>query len=77
MCLIMWHTLGVVQQTPTQALATLKLGQDVTEWALNERSADPQPSFQAIANRLRELTAVEVTDQTIRLWCNAALERAS
>lgn len=57
--------------TPNQALATLKLGRDVVQWVQERRGSDPQPSFQTIANELRAATdgQVEVTDQTIRLWC--------
>lgn len=55
--------------TPTQDLATLKLGRDVSEWAYEKRDGGNGPSFQAIADELRDLTGIKVTDETIRNWC--------
>lgn len=63
--------------TPTQALATLKLGRDVVEWAADRRNHHPQPSFRTIATELRELTDIDVTDETVRLWCVSYAEQAS
>lgn len=56
--------------TPTQALATLMIGRDVIEWAV-ERRGDGEPSYRTIATELREMTGgtVDVTDETVRLWC--------
>lgn len=56
--------------TPTQILASLRLGRNVTEWASERRSATPRPSFRKIATELREITGgqVDVTDETIRNW---------
>lgn len=66
-----------MEATPTQRLATIGLGRDVVEWATERRSADPQPSFRSIATELRELTGVDVTDETMRLWCGAHAERVA
>jgi hypothetical protein len=62
--------------TPTQRLATLALGQDVTAWVVERRSSDPSPSFRTIATELRVRTSgqVDVTDETIRLWYEAATD---
>ena len=61
-----------MEPTPTQRLATLKLERDVVEWAVERRAADPQPSFRTIATELRQMTGVDVTDETVRLWCAKA-----
>lgn len=58
-----------ITPTPTQALASLKLGRDVIEWASEQRSLKPRPSFRSISTTLRDLTDVDVTDETIRNWC--------
>lgn len=66
-----------MEATPTQQLVTLKLGQDVTEWAVERRQTAPRPSYRAIATELRELTGIDVTDETVRLWCGLAEKQAS
>lgn len=66
-----------MEQTPTQALATLKLGRDVVAWAVERRSEHPQPSYRTIATELRAVTEVDVTDETVRLWCSAAEQYAA
>lgn len=66
-----------MEPTPTQALATVKLGEDVVAWAVERRnSADPGPSFRTIARELETLTGVAVTDETVRLWCLSAASPA-
>ncbi len=59
--------------TPTQALASIKLGTDVVGWANTQRNRTPQPSYRTIATELRLLTEgqVDVTDETVRLWCTS------
>jgi hypothetical protein len=66
-----------MEPTPTQRLATLKLERDVVEWAVERRNADPQPSYRTIATDLRTLTGVDVTDETVRLWCASYSEQAA
>lgn len=64
--------------SPTQRLATLKLERDVAQWAYDRRHATtPQPSYRTIAKELHSLTGVEVTDETVRLWCGKYAEKAS
>ena len=57
--------------TPTQVLASLTLGSDVVAWAIAQRDRTPTPSYRTIATELRGLTGghVDVTDETVRLWC--------
>lgn len=66
-----------MEPTPTQRLATLKLERDVVEWVAERRGAAPSPSYRAIATELRLLTGVDVTDETVRLWCASYAEQAS
>lgn len=63
--------------TPTQQLATLKLGTDVVQWVKERRNAHPRPSYRSIATDLRDLTAVDVTDETVRLWALLNPEQAA
>lgn len=66
--------------TPTKQLATLALGSDVVAWVTARRDAPAKPSFRTIADELRIATggAVNVTDETIRLWyINEPAEAAS
>lgn len=64
--------------SPVQRLASLALGEDVTDLVVRLREQDPPPSFRSIATTLRERTdgLVDVTDQTVANWCKAVAERA-
>ena len=66
-----------MKHSPTQRLATVVLGRDVVEWAVERRSAEPRPSFRTIADELREATGVHVTDETVRLWCASHAEQVA
>lgn len=59
----------MTERTRTQALVSLKLGQDVVQWATEMRNhQDGTPSYRSIARELHRLTDIDVTDETIRLW---------
>lgn len=62
--------------SPIQRLASLALGEDVTDLVVKLREQDPRPSFRSIATVLRERTdgLVDVTDQTVANWYDAATE---
>lgn len=61
--------------TPTQALATTLLGEDVIAWATRMR-ADGEPSWRSIAIELRKRTGgqVELTGEIVRRWVVTAAE---
>lgn len=56
--------------TATQRLASVILGQDLGEWVAERRAHPYEPSWQAIADELREVTdnEVDVSRETLRLW---------
>lgn len=58
-------------QTPTQALASELLAQDVTEWVASKRAQErPKWSWRMIALELEAATAgrVIVTGEAVRQW---------
>lgn len=67
------------QTTPTQRLATALLGQEVGEWIAERRNHPYRPSWQAVADELREATdgQVDVTREAVRLWMAESTKQAS
>ena len=63
--------------TPIQRLASIALGTDVTDWVTARRTSPAKPSYRSIANELRAATggAIDVNDETIRLWVIDTLKR--
>ena len=59
---------GVSTPTPTQALASVKLGEDVLDWIADKRNTRPQWSWRLIAEELAARTGVTVTGEAIRQW---------
>ena len=55
-------------RTPTQALASVQLGEDVFQWIAERRNGRPQWSWRLIAEELAERTGVSVTGEAIRQW---------
>jgi hypothetical protein len=63
--------------TPIQRLASIALGTDVVGWVTARRLAPAKPSFRTIANELKAATggAIDVNDETVRLWIVEELKR--
>lgn len=70
-----------MQRTPTatQRLAAVLIGQDLADWVTERRQHRYQPSWQALADELREVTNgdVDVTRETLRLWYGEPTEKSA
>lgn len=61
---------GMKEMTPTQALATALLCEDVYDWLTARRNATPKWSFALLASELADATngQVQVSGEAIRQW---------
>lgn len=67
--------------TPTQRLATVLLGEDLSQWVAERRDPAALHSWRLISDQLRKATngQVDVTGETLRIWYGLSepQERAS
>ncbi|MEO6628119.1 MAG: hypothetical protein ABIP03_06065 [Aquihabitans sp.] len=62
------------EPTPTQALASLLVGEDIHGWITAKREARPPWSYALIADELAKATGgkVAVSGEAVRLWVAGA-----